>query len=71
MATNERHRQQQKKKDLEVEWWDRRGWATLDGVNSLEELAGTDQGEEHSRQREWQGQNHQNLGQKEINRWRK
>ena len=48
-----------------------KGWATLDGVNSLEELASTDQGEEHSRQREWQGQNHQNLGQKEINRWRK
>ena len=71
MATNERQNTGNNKKELEVEWWDRKRWATVDGMNFLEELPGTDQGEECPRQREQQGQNHQNLGQKEINWWRK
>ena len=35
MATTERQNTgNNNKKELEVEWWDRKGWATLDGVNS-------------------------------------
>ena len=71
MVTNERQNTGSNKKELEVEWWDRKGWATLGGMSSLEELPGTHQGEECPRQREQQGKNHQNLGQKEINWWRK
>ena len=43
MATNERQNtgnNNNNKKELEVQWWDRKGWATLGGVNSLEELEG-------------------------------
>ena len=52
-------------KELEVEWWDSNGWATVDGVNSLEECS------RQSPDREQQGQTHQNLGQKELHQWRK
>ena len=52
-------------KELEVEWWDSNGWATMDGVNSLEECS------RQSPDREQQGQTHQNLGQKELHQWRK
>ena len=40
MAANEtQYTSNNNNKELEVEWWDSNGWATMDGVNSLEECS--------------------------------